>query len=46
MTHKKKQHALFEWQIIRRALIDSLIKLDPRNQVLQTGHVCGRGGST
>jgi K+-transporting ATPase ATPase B chain len=33
MTHKKKQHALFEWKIIRRALKDSLIKLNPRNQV-------------
>jgi K+-transporting ATPase ATPase B chain len=33
MTHKKKQHALFEARIIRRALIDSLKKLDPRNQV-------------
>jgi K+-transporting ATPase ATPase B chain len=33
MTHKKKQHALFEARIIRRALIDSLIKLNPRNQL-------------
>jgi K+-transporting ATPase ATPase B chain len=33
MTQKKKQHALFEARIIRRALIDSLIKLNPRNQV-------------
>ena len=33
MTHKKKQRALFESQIIRRALIDSLIKLNPINQV-------------
>jgi potassium-transporting ATPase ATP-binding subunit len=33
MTHKKKQHALFEARIIRRALIDSLVKLNPRNQV-------------
>jgi len=32
MTHKKKQHALFESRIIRRALIDSLVKLNPRNQ--------------
>ncbi len=32
MTHKKKQHALFESKIIRRALIDSLVKLNPRNQ--------------
>src|SRR4030042_2677756 len=33
MTHKKKQHSLFEARIIRRALIDSLIKLNPRNQI-------------
>jgi len=32
MTQKKKQHALFEARIIRRALKDSLIKLNPRNQ--------------
>jgi K+-transporting ATPase ATPase B chain len=32
MTHKKKQHALFESKIIRRALIDSLVKLNPKNQ--------------
>ena len=32
MTHKKKPHALFESRIIRRALIDSLVKLNPRNQ--------------
>ncbi|MDA8083910.1 MAG: potassium-transporting ATPase subunit KdpB [Nitrospiraceae bacterium] len=32
MTHKKKKHALFEAKIIRRALIDSLIKLNPKNQ--------------
>jgi K+-transporting ATPase ATPase B chain len=32
MTHKKKQHALFESRIMRRALIDSLVKLNPRNQ--------------
>ena len=32
MTHKKKQHALFESRIIRRALIDSLVKLNPKNQ--------------
>jgi len=31
-TLKKKQHALFESKIIRRALIDSLVKLNPRNQ--------------
>ena len=33
MISKKKQHILFEARIIRRALIDSLIKLNPRNQV-------------
>lgn len=33
MSQKKKQHTLFETRIIRRALIDSLIKLGPRNQV-------------
>jgi K+-transporting ATPase ATPase B chain len=33
MTQEKKQHALFESRIIRRALKDSLIKLNPRNQV-------------
>ena len=33
MTHKKKQRALFESRIIRRALIDSLIKLNPKNQI-------------
>lgn len=32
-THKKKQHALFEAKIIKRALKDSLIKLNPRNQI-------------
>ena len=32
MTHKKKQHALFESKIIRRALIDSIVKLNPKNQ--------------
>jgi potassium-transporting ATPase ATP-binding subunit len=32
MTHKKKQHALFESRLIRRALIDSLVKLNPTNQ--------------
>ena len=32
MTHKKKQHALFEAKIMRRALLDSLVKLNPRNQ--------------
>jgi len=33
MIYKKKQHILFEARIIRRALIDSLIKLNPMNQV-------------
>jgi K+-transporting ATPase ATPase B chain len=33
MIRKKKQHALFDAQIMRRALIDSFIKLNPRNQV-------------
>ena len=33
MNHKKKQHTLFDARIIRRALIDSLIKLNPMNQV-------------
>jgi K+-transporting ATPase ATPase B chain len=33
MTQKKKQHAYFESRIIKRALIDSLIKLNPQNQV-------------
>jgi K+-transporting ATPase ATPase B chain len=33
MNHKKKQHILFEARIIRRALIDSFIKLNPMNQV-------------
>ena len=33
MTQKKKQRSLFEAQIIRRALIDSLKKLNPQNQV-------------
>ncbi len=32
MTHKKKQHALFKSKIIRRALLDSLVKLNPKNQ--------------
>src|SRR5574340_104369 len=32
MTHKKKQHTLFASKIIRRALIDSLVKLNPKNQ--------------
>jgi len=33
MIRKKKQHTLFDVQIMRRALIDSFIKLDPMNQV-------------
>jgi K+-transporting ATPase ATPase B chain len=33
MNHRKKQHTLFDARIIQHALIDSLIKLDPRNQV-------------
>ncbi|TAN40272.1 MAG: K(+)-transporting ATPase subunit B [Nitrospirae bacterium] len=33
MTQKKKQLALFEARIIRRALIDSLVKLNPKDQV-------------
>ena len=33
MTNKKKKTTLFDPQIIRRALIDSLIKLNPRNQI-------------
>ena len=33
MSQKKKQHALFEAKILRRALTDSLIKLNPKNQV-------------
>ena len=33
MTNKKKKTTLFDPKIIRRALIDSLIKLNPRNQV-------------
>ena len=32
MTHKKKKYTLFESKIIRRALIDSLVKLNPKNQ--------------
>ena len=33
MNHKKKQRTLFDPQIIRRAFIDSLVKLNPMNQV-------------
>ncbi|MBI5376580.1 MAG: potassium-transporting ATPase subunit KdpB [Candidatus Schekmanbacteria bacterium] len=33
MEHKKKPHSLFEAQIVKRAIIDSLIKLNPRNQI-------------
>ncbi|MEW6587182.1 MAG: potassium-transporting ATPase subunit KdpB [Nitrospirota bacterium] len=33
MMRRRKQHILFEARIIRRALIDSLKKLNPRNQV-------------
>ena len=33
MTNKKKKTTLFDPRIIRRALIDSFIKLNPRNQV-------------
>jgi len=33
MIYKKKQHTLFDAQIMRRALIDSFIKLNPMNQV-------------
>ncbi len=33
MTNKKKKATLFDPQIIRRALVDSLIKLNPRNQI-------------
>src|SRR4030042_6831229 len=33
MNHKKKQRALFDPQIIRRAFIDSLVKINPINQV-------------
>src|SRR6202142_928749 len=33
MTNKKKKTTLFDPRIIRRALIDSLIKLNPANQV-------------
>jgi K+-transporting ATPase ATPase B chain len=33
MTNKKKKTTLFDPRIIRRALIDSLIKLNPRNQI-------------
>jgi K+-transporting ATPase ATPase B chain len=33
MTNKKKKATLFDPRIIRRALIDSLIKLNPRNQI-------------
>lgn len=33
MSQKRKQHTLFEPKIIRRALTDSLIKLNPKNQV-------------
>jgi K+-transporting ATPase ATPase B chain len=33
MSQKKKQHGLFESRIIRRALMDSLVKLNPGNQI-------------
>jgi K+-transporting ATPase ATPase B chain len=33
MNHKKKQRTLFDMRIIRRAFIDSLVKLNPMNQV-------------
>jgi K+-transporting ATPase ATPase B chain len=33
MIYKKKQHILFDARIMRRALIDSFIKLNPMNQV-------------
>ncbi len=33
MIHKKKHRILFDARIIQRALIDSLIKLNPLNQV-------------
>src|SRR4030042_5001216 len=33
MNHKKKQHTLFDPQIVRRAFIDSLVKLNPMRQV-------------
>ncbi len=33
MTNKKKKATLFDPRIIRRALVDSLIKLNPRNQI-------------
>jgi K+-transporting ATPase ATPase B chain len=33
MIRKKKQHTFFDAQIMRRALIDSFIKLNPMNQV-------------
>ena len=33
MTNKKKKTTLFDPRIIRRAMIDSLIKLNPRNQI-------------
>ncbi len=33
MTNKKKKTTLFDPRIIRHALIDSLIKLNPRNQI-------------
>ncbi len=33
MTNKKKKTTLFDPRIIRRALVDSLIKLNPRNQI-------------
>ena len=33
MSNKKKKATLFDPRIIRRALVDSLIKLNPRNQI-------------
>ena len=33
MNHKKKERTLFDPRIIRRAFIDALVKLNPKNQV-------------
>ena len=40
--HKSK--SLWDAKIIRRALFDSIVKLDPRTMMKNPGDVCGRGG--
>ena len=41
---EKKSKSLWDAKIIRRALVDAVVKLDPRTMMKNPGHVRGRSG--